>query len=103
MKERFGDCCNRLLTGDRGVDNPDFSHAQVLSRGGLTIPSTNLLDYISTALTIPEFVDNLITKSGLPVRKAGEGVLSHCFQSFETFTSRKHEVIARKVIKVPLQ
>ena len=25
MKERFGDCCNGLLTGDSGAENPDFS------------------------------------------------------------------------------
>ena len=25
MKERFGDCCNGLLTGDGGAGNPDFS------------------------------------------------------------------------------
>ena len=102
MKERFGDCCNRLLTSDSGVDNPDFLHAQVLSRGGLTILSTNLLDYISTALTILEFADNLINKSGLPVLKAEEWLFIHCLQFFETFTCRKHEVIARKVVKIPL-
>ena len=25
LKERFGDCCNGLLTGDSGAENPDFS------------------------------------------------------------------------------
>ena len=68
LKERFGDCCNGLLTGDSGAENPDFSYVQILSRAGLTIPSTNLVNYVYTALTILEFVDDLRTKSGLLVR-----------------------------------
>ena len=40
MKKRFGDCCNGLLTGDSGAENPDFSYVQVLSRG-LIISPTN--------------------------------------------------------------
>ena len=50
-----------------------------LSRGGLKIPSTNLVNYVCTAFAILEFVDDLITKSALPVRKAAEHVLIHCF------------------------
>ena len=46
MKERFGDCCNGLLTGGSRVESPDFSYVQILSRGGLTIPSTNLVNYV---------------------------------------------------------
>ena len=87
MKERFGDCCNELLTGDSGAENPDFSYCQILSRGNLclTIPSANLVNYVCKAFAILEFVDDLITKSGLPVRKAAEYVSIHCFQSYETF------------------
>ena len=40
IKERFGNCCNKLLTGDSGAESPDFSYVQILSREGLTIPST---------------------------------------------------------------
>ena len=87
LKERFGDCCNGLLTGDSGAENPDFSYVQILSRGNLclTIPSANLVNYVCKAFAILEFVDDLITKSGLPVRKAAEYVSIHCFQSYETF------------------
>ena len=38
-----------------------------------------------------ELMDDLITKSGLAIRKAAEHVLIHCFQSFQT----THEAIAR--------
>ena len=97
MKEHFGNCCKGLLTGDSGAENPDFLYVQILSRGGLTIPSANLVNYVCAAVAILEFVDDLITKSGLPVRKAAEHVLIHCFQSFETFACTTHEPIARKI------
>ena len=84
MKERFGDCCNGLLACDSGADNPDFSSVQILLTGG-TILSVNLENYVRTAFAILEFVDDLITKSGVSVRKAAEPVLIHCFQLFETF------------------
>ena len=61
LKERFGDCCNGLLTGDSGSENSHFSYFQILSRGGLTILSTNLVNYVCTAFAVLELVDNLIT------------------------------------------
>ena len=97
LKEGFGHCCNGLLTGVSGAENPDFSDVPILSRGGRTIPSTNLVNYVCTAFAILEFVDDLITKSGLPVLKAAERVLIHCFQSFETFACTTHEAIAQKI------
>ena len=97
LKERFGNCCNGLLTGDSGADNPDFSYVQILSRGCLTILSTNLVNYVCTAFSILEFVNDLITKYGLLARKATERVLIHCFQSFEAFAYTTHEVIPRKI------
>ena len=81
LKERFVDCCNGLLTHDSGTENPDFSYVQILSRESLTIPSTNLVNYVCTTFKILEFMDYLITKSGLPVRKVGERVLIHHIQS----------------------
>ena len=104
MKEHFGNCCKGLLTGDSGAENPDFLYVQILSRGGLTIPSANLVNYVCAAVAILEFVDDLIAKSGLPVRKSGlpvrkaaEHALIHCFKSFETFACTTHEPIARKI------
>ena len=42
-------------------------------------------------------MDDLVTKSGLPVRKAAECVLIHCFQPFETFGCTTLEATARKI------
>ena len=82
------------MTGDSGAENPDFLYVQILSRGGLTIPSANLVNYVCMVFAILEFVDDLIIKSGLPVRKATKHVKIHCFQSFETFACTTHEAIA---------
>ena len=41
LKERFGDCCNGLLTGDREAEKFYFSYVQIFSRGGLSILSIN--------------------------------------------------------------
>ena len=90
LKEPFGGFCNGLLTGDSVAENPDFSYVHILSRRGLTILSTNLVSYCM-AFTILEFV------AGLPVRKAAQHVLIHCFQSFETFACTALEAIARKI------
>ena len=81
------------MAGDCGADNPDFSYVQILSRGGVTIPSINLVNYVCAAFVILEFVDDVITKPGLPVRIAAERVLIHCFQSFETFACTTHEAL----------
>ena len=90
LKEHFGDCCNGLLIVNSRPDNPDFSYVQILWRRSLTFPSTNLVNYACAAFAFLEFVDDLITKSA-------ERVLTHCFQSFETFSCTTHEAIARKI------
>ena len=50
LRERFVDCCNELLTSDSGADNRDFSYVQILTREGLAIKSTNLVNYVCTNL-----------------------------------------------------
>ena len=97
LKERFGDCCKGFLSSDSGADDPNVLYVQMLSRGGFTIRSTNLLNYVCAAFAILESVDDLISKSGLPVRKAAERVFIHFFLSFETFACTTHETIARKI------
>ena len=73
-----------------------FLYVKILSRGVLTIPSTNLVNFACAAFTMLESADNLITKSGLPVRKEAEHVLIHCCQSFQTFSCTTYEKIAQK-------
>ena len=97
MKERFLDCCIGLLTGDSGADNPDFLYVQILSRGGLSFLSTNLVNYVYAAFAGLEFMDDLITKSGLPVRKAAERVLIYCSSHSRHMLAPHMKQLQRKI------
>ena len=59
-------------------------------RGGLTVPSLNLENYVSTAFALLDFSYGAISKCGLPLQLAEETVLKHVFNSFETFTYETH-------------
>lgn len=92
LKKRFGSCCHEFLMGDSITsDCPDFSYMQILSRGGLTIPSINLANYVCTAFAILDVLSGAILKSKLISRLAAEHVLKHIFNSYETFTCITHE------------
>ena len=62
FKEPSGDCCNDLLSSDSGAENRDLSYVIISSRGGLSIPSTNLVNYVCTAFAILKFVVFLYVK-----------------------------------------
>lgn len=42
ISKRFGKCCHKLMIGVDKYDSPDKQYIEILSRGWLTIPSTNL-------------------------------------------------------------
>ena len=66
--------------------------------GGLTVPSLNLANYVSTAFAILDFLYGAISKFGLPSRLAAETVLKHVFNSFQTFTCEAHEIAGQTFI-----
>ena len=58
-------------------ENLDFFYVQILSRGGLTIPSINLVNYVCTAFAILYYSVDVITQFDLPPRTAAECMLCH--------------------------
>ena len=92
LKKRYGSCCNQFLianlTTSESLEHP---YIEVLSRGGLTVPSLNLANGVSSAFSILDFSYGAISKCGLPSRLAAETVLKHVFNSFQTFTCEAHE------------
>ena len=54
LKEWLGNCCKEHLSGNLVPENSDFSYLQIPSRGGLTITSINLVNYVCTAFTISD-------------------------------------------------
>ena len=55
VKKRLGNCCKEHLSGNLVPENSDFSYLQILPRGGLTIPSINLVNYVCTAFAILDY------------------------------------------------
>ena len=55
--KRFGKCCHKLMIGVDKYDSPDKKNIEILSRGGLTIPSTN---YVCGTFAILDFTFDVI-------------------------------------------
>lgn len=89
--ERGHACCKAHLTGTVSEDNEDHAYIRILSRGGLTIPSDSLTDYVCSAFSILDLTEVSIKNSELPARKAAEVVLTHIFDSYEDFTCNLHK------------
>ena len=70
-------CCVSYLTGELDKTNPDHDYVGSLSRGGLTIPSSHLTEYVCAAFAILEHAESIITSSKLQTRRAATIVLNH--------------------------
>ena len=46
LTKRLWNCCKEHLSRNLVLGNSDFSYLQILSRGGLTIPSINLVNCV---------------------------------------------------------
>ena len=55
VKKRLGNCYKEYLSGNLVPKNSNFSYLQILSRRGLTIPWTNLVNYLCTAFAILDY------------------------------------------------
>ena len=59
-------CCKNYLIGVLSESNPDHDYIRRLSRGGLTIPSSELTEYVCAAFAILEYTEHIIVSSELP-------------------------------------
>ena len=91
LSNKYGNCCNDSFLGKCSIENPDHSYVEMLSRGGLTIPSNDLTSYVCMAFAILDDVSDVIIKSDLPVRKAANRVLCHHLKLFGQFMCVSHE------------
>ena len=89
------------MSGNLVPENSDFSYLQILSRGGLTIPSIDLVNYVRTAFAILIYSVDVITQFDLPPRKAAERALCHFLSdNFEQYICNIHETIGRRFVTV---
>ena len=91
-------CCKSHLTGIILESNPDRAYITILNRGGLTIPSTSLTDYVCTSFAILSFTENSVIKSNIRARKAAELVLSLTFGIYQDFTCNDHRALGRTFV-----
>ena len=51
-KIKSSSCCKMHITGSIDIENPDHEYLIILNRGGLTIPSPNLVNYVCHAFAV---------------------------------------------------
>ena len=98
LKKRL-DCskaCHKKLIGNL-LDQSDTSYIRaLLTRGGLTIPSLSLSNYVCNAFAIIDFFKIIIKQSGLSVRLAAETVLDKLIIGIN-FTRAVHQNCGRRL------
>ena len=98
LKKRFGTCCQEFLCcANIDESNLDHTYLTIFSRGGLTIPSPTLLDYVCTSFAMIDYSYNKIKKFYLHARQSLEYLLNHFCDSFQTFSCPMHEKTGKKL------
>ena len=86
------------ITGSIDIENPDHEYLIILNRGGLTIPSPNLVNYVCDAFAVLSATENiLINQSKLTSRNAAKEALSYMMGCCN-FTCENHKVEGQKFV-----
>ena len=97
-KIKSSSCCKMHITGSTDIENPNHEYLIILNRGGLTIPSPNLVNYVCDTFAVLSATENvLINQSKLTSRNAAEAlsyVIACC-----NFTCENHKIDGQKVVK----
>ena len=97
LKEKEGyACCSAHLTGMISDDNEDHAYINILTRGGLTVPSQSLTEYVCIAFAILDICEATITQSKLKERDGAEASLAHVIGVMPEFTCTKHVQYGRR-------
>ena len=97
-KIKSSSCCKMLITGSIDTENPDHQYLIILNRGGLIIPSPNLVNYVCDAFAVLSATENiLINQSKLTSRNAAKEALSYLTRCCN-FTCENHKVDGQKFV-----
>ena len=67
LKKRYSSCCNKfLIASPITCESLEYPYIEILSRGGLTVPSLNLANHLPTAFALLDFSYGAISNCGLP-------------------------------------
>ena len=65
IKDRFEDCCIEYAVGEIKGDDTDSAYLKIISRGGLTVPSYSLSNYVCEAFALLDYFNEIISKSDI--------------------------------------
>ena len=66
IKDRFEDCCTEYAVGEIKEDDADSAYLKIISRGGLTVTSYSLSNYVCEAFALLDYFNEIISKSDIP-------------------------------------
>ena len=96
-KIKSSSCCKMHITGSIDMENPDHEYLIILNRGGLTIPSPNLVNYVCDAFAVLNATEiDLSNQSKVTLRNTTKEALSYIMGC--DFTCEYHKVDGQKVI-----
>ena len=88
-KSRVDPALKIHITGSIDIENPDNEYLISLNRGGLTFPSSNLVNCALDAFPVLSATELLIKQSNLISRNASKEALSYMMRCFN-FTCENH-------------
>ena len=90
-------CCKIHITGCIDLENPDHEYLITLNRGGLTVPSSSLMNYVCDAFAVLSATENVLNRFKITAIYAAKEALSYLMGCCN-FTSEKHKVEGQKVV-----
>ena len=91
IKNRFEDCCSEYAIGEIKEDDADSAYLEIISRGGLTVPSYSLSNYVCETFALLDYFNEIINKSDIPARTACKYTLINMFDSNQSISCLNHE------------
>ena len=88
-KSRVAPVLKIHITGSIDIENPDDEYLISLNRGGLSFPSSNLVNYVFDAFPVLSATELLIKQSNLISRNASKVALSYMMRCCN-FTCENH-------------
>ena len=64
-KIKSSSCCKMHITGSIDIENPDHEYLIILNRGGLTIPSPNLVNYVRGVFAVLSATENVLINQSI--------------------------------------
>ena len=93
------DLWQELLSRNTGNLSSD-DYLNKLSRGGLTTPSTDLVQYVAKSFAILDCVQSILVNSGFPERKLSEYVLN-CKSTYpDAFLCNNHKDVRSRIHRI---